>query len=166
MSDLLRLTLVRHAEAEAAPFGTEDRVRALTQRGRHEAHAMSRRLRARHTPPDKLLSSPAERAWMTAVIFGRELGVAPADIERDERLYLASAARLLEVIRSAGASARHLMVFGHNPGICELADGLGDRGVPGMPTCAVYTLEFAAPGWHELEWASGMHGELDWPRQE
>src|SRR5690606_23464033 len=101
VSDLLRLTLVRHAEAEAAPFGTEDRVRALTRRGRHEAHAMSRRLRARHTPPDKLLSSPAERAWMTAVIFGRELGVAPADIERDERLYLASAARLLEVIRSA-----------------------------------------------------------------
>jgi len=41
--------------------------------------------------------------------------VPAAHVLQDERLYLASPADLLAVIRELGGDATHLMVFGHIP---------------------------------------------------
>ena len=102
---------------------------------------MARRLKGRDLKPDRILSSPAVRAITTATIMARELGVAAAKVQQDERLYLAAPKDLLKVVRELGGTRRHLMVVGHNPGITEFADRLsGERSVDNLPTCAVYTL--------------------------
>jgi phosphohistidine phosphatase len=160
-----RLTLVRHAKSDTPFAGQQDWDRPLSLRGQRDAPEMARRLRARKLRPDLILSSPAVRALTTATIMARELKVPASLVGQDERLYLASPADLLAVVRDLGGSATHLMVFGHNPGITDFANRLsaGDR-MDNMPTCAVFTATFALDDWNSLDWGSGQDAEFDYPR--
>ena len=163
---LLRLTLVRHAKTEPARPGQEDWDRVLEPRGQRDAPEMARRLKQISPKVDRVLSSPAVRAITTATIMTRELGVSAQKVQQDERLYLASPKDMLAVIRELGERSRHLMVVGHNPGMTEFADKVSsERGIDNMPTCAVYTLQFAIAAWSELEWDSGVDAELDYPKR-
>ena len=160
-----RLTLVRHSKSDWSLPGQQDWDRALNKRGQRDAPEMARRLRARKLKPDAILSSPAVRALATATIMARELKTAPSIVRQDERLYLAGPADMLTVIRELGGDARHLMVFGHNPGITEFANRLsaGDR-IDNMPTSAVFTATFAIADWSELDWACGQDAQFDYPK--
>jgi phosphohistidine phosphatase len=161
-----RLTLVRHAKTEPARAGQEDWDRALEARGQRDAPEMARRLKHRDLKPDKILSSPAVRALATATIMARELGVSAQKVHQDERLYLAAAKDILAVVREFGGRTRHLMLVGHNPGLTDFADRIsGERSLDNLPTCAVYTLQFAIKDWSELEWDSGVDAELDYPKR-
>jgi len=97
--------------------------------------------------------------------MARELKVPAAHVMQDERLYLASPADLLAVIRERGAGARHLMVFGHNPGMTECANRLsaGDH-IDNLPTCGVFTALFDIAAWSDLDWGSGQDAEFDYPK--
>ena len=160
-----RLTLVRHSKSDWSLPGQQDWDRALNKRGQRDAPEMARRLRARKLKPDAILSSPAVRALATATIMARELKIAPSIVRQDERLYLAGPSDMLTVIRELGGDARHLMVFGHNPGITEFANRLsaGDR-IDNMPTSAVFTATFAIADWSELDWGSGQDAQFDYPK--
>jgi phosphohistidine phosphatase len=163
---MLRLTLVRHAKTEPAHSGQEDWDRTLEPRGQRDAPEMGRRLKGRGLKPDKILTSPAVRTLATTSIMARELGVPASKVTQDERLYLASVKNLRSVIRELGGTAKHLMVVGHNPGLTEFADELSsERSIDNMPTCAVYTLEFDIEEWSELELATGVNAELDYPKK-
>jgi phosphohistidine phosphatase len=160
-----RLTLVRHAKSDWSLPGQQDWDRALNKRGQRDAPEMARRLRARKLKPDRVLASPAVRALATATVMCRELKVPAGQVRQDERLYLASPADLLAVVRELGGGARHLMVFGHNPGITDFANRLsaGDR-IDNMPTCAVFTALFDLDDWRTLDWGGGQEAEFDYPK--
>ena len=68
-------------------------------------------------------------------------------------------------MRELGGDVDHLMVFGHNPGITDCANLLsaGDK-IDNMPTCAVFTACFALENWTDVQWASGVEAEFDYPR--
>jgi len=85
------LYLLRHGEtawnAERRVQGTRDS--ALTERGRAQATAMGRALRkelAREQRPTVFLRSPLGRVRETALLVGRELGLAPDEWRDDPRL--------------------------------------------------------------------------------
>jgi len=160
-----RLTLVRHAKSDWSLPGQADWDRVLNKRGQQDAPEMARRLRSRKLKPDLILASPAVRALTTASIMARELKVPAEQIAQDERLYLADPVHIVEVIRELGGDVPHLMVFGHNPGITECANKLsaGEK-IDNMPTCAVFTACFAIDSWSQLDWASGVEAEFDYPR--
>ena len=163
---MLRLTLVRHAKTESAHSGQEDWDRVLEPRGQLDAPEMGRRLKSRGLKPERILTSPAIRATSTASIFARELGVPATKILPDERLYLAGVKSLLTVVQELGGTTKHLMIVGHNPGLTEFADALSsERSIDNMPTCAVYTLEFDIKNWSELELATGVNAEFDYPKK-
>ncbi len=160
-----RLTLVRHAKSDWSLPGQADWDRPLNRRGQQDAPEMARRLRLRKLKPDAVLSSPAVRALATASIITHALRVPAARIRQDERLYLASPKDMLSVIQELGADAKHLMLFGHNPGMTELANELsaGDQ-IDNMPTCAVFTAVFDIGDWSELAPATGQDAEFDYPK--
>ena len=160
-----RLTLVRHAKSDWSLPGQNDWDRPLNKRGQRDAPEMARRLRSRRLKPDLILSSPAVRALTTASVMARELKVPAAHVRQDERLYLASPADLLAVIRELGGEARHLMVFGHNPGLTECANRLsaGDH-IDNLPTCGVFSALFDVQSWRELGWHGGQDAEFDYPK--
>jgi len=160
-----RLTLVRHAKSDWSLPGQNDWDRPLNKRGQRDAPEMARRLRSRRLKPDLILSSPAVRALTTATVMARELKVDAANVLQDERLYLASAADLLTVVRELGGEAKHVMVFGHNPGMNDCANQLsaGDQ-IDNLPTCGVFTAQFDIATWGELDWNSGQDAEFDYPK--
>jgi len=160
-----RLTLVRHAKSDWSLPGQNDWDRPLNKRGQRDAPEMARRLRSRRLKPDLILSSPAVRAVTTASVMARELRVPAARLVQDERLYLAGPADLLAVVRELGGEARHLMVFGHNPGMTEFANRLsaGDQ-IDNLPTCGVFTAEFDVQDWSGLDWGGGQEAEFDYPK--
>ena len=160
-----RLTLVRHAKSDWSLPGQDDWDRPLNKRGQRDAPEMARRLRSRRLKPDLILSSPAVRALSTAAVMARELKVPAAHVMQDERLYLASPADLLAVVRERGGAARHVMVFGHNPGITECANHLSTgEHIDNLPTCGVFTALFDVAAWSELGWDSGREVEFDYPK--
>lgn len=160
-----RLTLVRHAKSDWSLPGQDDWDRPLNRRGQRDAPEMARRLRSRRLKPDLILSSPAVRAVTTAAVMARELKVPAAQLLQDERLYLASPADVLAAVREHGGEARHVMVFGHNPGLTECANRLSaSEHIDNLPTCGVFTAMFDVRSWSELDWHGGQDVEFDYPK--
>ncbi len=161
MKDLI---LIRHAKSSWKDSSLDDRERPLNKRGERDAPEMGARLARHRNRPDLIVSSPAVRALETARIIARKLGYPRKDIVVQERLYGAGIVELLDVIRKADDSVATLMLFGHNPGLTELANHLGPRPIPNLPTCGVLHLGFDADTWSTVGYARGNEMLFDFPK--
>ena len=102
--------------------------------------------------PTLIITSPATRALATARIFASALDYAADRLREAEDAYLASPAELLDLVHRLGGRSRHVMLFGHNPGISRFAGLLAGDDSPGdMPTCAVASLVAPLRHWPELQ---------------
>jgi phosphohistidine phosphatase len=113
-----RLVLLRHAKSAWPDM--PDHERPLARRGRRDAPVMGRWLRAARLVPDLVLCSTARRARETWQLAQSGLGAAPP-VLFDDRVYEASAASLLDLIRRQSGAARTLLVVGHDPAVPGLA---------------------------------------------
>lgn len=164
-SAMKRLTLVRHAKSSWKEMGLNDHDRPLNKRGKHDAPLMGKRLRGRGASPDLLLSSTAKRARKTAEVIAETIGYRPAAVAYDERLYLAGVDSLLAVIRGLDDEKDHVMLFGHNPGLTELANRLGDSPLENLPTCGVYSVELPIDHWRHAGELPGRLRLYDYPKR-
>jgi len=161
---MLRLTLIRHAKSAWDDPTLDDFERPLNARGRRDAPAMAQRLGELKRRPDRLVSSPALRAITTARAFAEVLGIAPQDIELQARIYDASRKTLAEVVQGLDPGARHVALFGHNPGFSELARWLATCPFTEMPTCAIAQLELQVGSWSELGPGCGKLANYLYPK--
>ena len=132
------LLLLRHAKSSWKEPGLRDFERPLNSRGREAAPVMGRYMRARKLRPDLILCSPAERARQTAALVAEAAGLG-AKIRYDERIYEATAERLVEVVSQVEESCEQLMLIGHNPGLEDLVELLSGQ-EPGMSTATIAVL--------------------------
>jgi len=119
------LVLLRHAKS-AWPEDVPDHDRPLAGRGQRDAPAMGRWLRAAGHLPDQVLCSTARRARETWQFAQPELGADPP-VSFEQRIYQASAAQLLGLVREEPSAVKALLVVGHDPAIHELALMLAGR---------------------------------------
>ncbi len=146
-----RLIVMRHAQAGELPGGP-DAERALRARGRRDAAAAGSWLRAHDFIPEAVICSTARRARQTWLHVSDDLGAA-AKVSNDPRLYDASAAQLLDVIRQTSPDVGTLMYIGHNPAAQQLAAALtGQR--PEFPAAAIAVIELPG-GWPDAGPGSG-----------
>jgi phosphohistidine phosphatase len=150
-----RVTLMRHADARWKDAALSDIDRPLSRRGTHAAEVMARRLTELHLVPELLLVSPARRAQQTGEILARGLSLPPRRVQREDGLYLASAADLLAIIRKCGPRVAHLMLVAHNPGLSELVEQLLPQGdAQSLGTAAFCSMDFACERWEALDAAA------------
>ena len=143
-----RLTLMRHADARWQDPGVADLERPLNRRGTAAAEAMARRLLELALVPDLLLVSPARRTQQTAEIVARELAIPARRVQHEEKLYLAAAHDLLQVVQRTGPRIAHLLVIAHNPGVSELMTLLVPKsGSASLAAAALCSIAFDAAGW-------------------
>jgi phosphohistidine phosphatase len=158
------VTIVRHAHAEKHDGDVEDFERRLDKRGRKEAEQMAELAHGLGVRADYVVSSPAVRAISTAKEFARSLGYPLQKIRHDDRIYLAERATLVGILRATPASARHVVLVGHNPGLSRLAGWLaGDETIGELPTAAVCTLKAAIDGWDGIAAGAFEKVRLRWP---
>lgn len=135
-----QLILLRHAHAEPAAAGQDDRERGLSETGRVEAEAAGAWLRAHAIVPDRVLYSNAARTKETLAALG-DVGGAPA--HEEAAIYEASPG-ILAALADANRDSERLMLVGHNPGLEQLAALMhsGQSGdYRGMPPAGVAVLD-------------------------
>ena len=151
------LTLLRHAKSSWDDSVPRDFDRPLNAKGRRAAAAMGRHLAREGVRFDYLVVSPAVRVAETLDGFESGYGRLPTSVE-DRRIYLASAATLLEVVQGLPAEAEQVLLVGHNPGledlvlmlVPEVATGLRDVVEEKYPTASVAEMRFATANWAEV----------------
>ncbi len=159
-----RITLLRHAKSSWKDASVADRDRPLNRRGSKSAPNMGKRLANRGVRPSLLLTSPAKRARETARLIARELNYPLEFIQSESELYLATPETILQVVARQDDGFNDVMVFGHNPGITELANRLGDRDIDNVPTCGVVGIELDVQEWAEIVAADGKTVFFDYPK--
>ncbi len=153
-----RLVVLRHAKSDW-PEAVADVDRPLAERGRRDAAAVGQWLRDAGIRPDLVVVSPAQRARDTWALAAESLG-APSHVVVDDRVYGASAAELLELIRGTDDAVRTLVLVGHAPSVEHLTHMLQDgNGFPGdlarltakYPTSGLAVLDVPADSWGSVE---------------
>jgi phosphohistidine phosphatase len=156
------LTLLRHAKSGWDDGVQRDFDRPLNAKGKRAAVSMGRHIRAEGLRFDHLVASPALRVAETLEAFASGYGRLP-EVVADRRIYMASAATLLEVVCDLPPSADAALMVGHNPGLEDLVLML----VPGggtprdaveekYPTASVAELRFAVENWAAVKAGGGV----------
>ena len=159
-----RITLLRHAKSSWKDASLADRDRPLNRRGNKTAPDMGKRLAELGVRPSLLLTSPAKRARETARLIARELNYPLEFIQSESDLYLATPETILQIVARQDNGFNDVMLFGHNPGITELANRLGDRNIDNVPTCGMVGIELDVKEWTEIVAADGKTVFFDYPK--
>lgn len=160
------LYLTRHAKSSWDDPGLHDFERPLNKRGKKNAPAMGQRLKEMGVLPDRIITSPAERAQSTTRLMAGEIGYPGKRIMEDRRIYNNSMADLLAVIRDVESAVDHLMIVGHNPSITELARYLSGIEVENIPTCGVFAIGFDLDTWTAIEEGTGKVRFFEYPKKQ
>jgi phosphohistidine phosphatase len=156
------LTLLRHAKSGWDDPVSRDFDRPLNPKGQRASQMMGRHMRALGLEFDAVAASPAVRVKETLAHVGTGYGgdLAPA---WDQRLYLASAATILDLVRELPEGAASALISGHNPGLEELVLLLvpDDRNPARddveikFPTASLAVMRFDVDSWERVSPGKG-----------
>lgn len=141
------LTILRHGKAARNDVGMSDYERPLSPRGEADAPVMAERITDAGIRPSLIMSSPAARAWTTAKLVARALSYPVEFLQREDRVYLASLDKLLDVVSEQDAAFNSIILVGHNPGLTELANHLLPGVTDSIPTCGIVSLNIETDSW-------------------
>jgi len=119
MSMTRELLLLRHGKSDWSA-DADDYHRPLKDRGKRGAQRIGVWLAQQKMVPDLIVTSPAERALVSAQKACKAMGNGDAGIQRDRRIYEAVVDDLLAVLGDCPQDAGRVMLVGHNPGLEDL----------------------------------------------
>jgi phosphohistidine phosphatase len=160
------LYLVRHAKAGWHDPALADFDRALTKKGRWQAEQMSWRLHKKGVIPERLVSSPANRAIETAEIFADTLGIDRHNIMQRIEIYEGGAEALAAVVRALSDQDNTVMLFGHNPAISHFIQWLTGKSANSMETCGIARIDIAEERWNDAGEGCGKLIWYEYPERE
>ncbi len=160
-----RLYLVRHAKSSWDFPELPDFERPLNDRGRRDAPYMGKVLKDLKVNPDKIISSPVVRAYVTARTIASQIEYPLEQIETSEKIYENDAGELIDLIQSTDDDLGSLMMFGHNPALTLLNNYLSDKSLDNIPTCAIVCLDFKVQSWKEVQTDKGEFVFFEYPKK-
>lgn len=164
-SILRTLYIIRHAKSSWTEPNSPDFDRPLNERGLRNAPFMAHLFKKRGEPVDLLVSSTANRALSTALIFAKELGVPEQDVLRIKALYHSSVPTLLHTLNHLPNTMQRAMLFGHNPGLTELVEYLSSEDIGNLPTCGMVRIDFPGDDWTLVSRDLGTLVWMDYPKR-
>lgn len=164
-----KLYLVRHAKSSWADMGMDDFDRPLNERGKKDAPHMAKLLKHHNVVPDRMISSPANRALSTCLVFADVLKYDESGITTDKKLYHASADAILHVLSQQkehkGEEEDVTLLFGHNPGITDFANALLNIGIDNIPTCGIVGATLDIDTWANIRFGCGKLTSFEYPKK-
>jgi len=164
--DMKNLIVVRHAKSSWKDTTLADHLRPLNKRGKRDAPEMGARLADRALQVDRIISSPAVRALTTAQMIARAAGYPGKEIVIDERLYPGDLASLMALIRELDEPLHTVMLFGHNPGLTDLVNTIGDDTIDNVPTCGVVEITLPIDRWKQTGRKGALAVRFDYPKKD
>ena len=160
-----KIYLVRHAKSSWKYPKLDDFERPLNKRGRKNAPFMGTVLKKRGILPDLILSSPANRAAMTARIMATRIDYPIEDVIYMESMYGADEQEMVEIVGQMDDGIDRLMLVGHNPGLTNLANTLGNDPVSNVPTSGIYAVRFKIASWNRIRNRRGKTDFFEYPKK-
>lgn len=146
-----RLIFVRHGRAEEASALFPDFERSLSIKGKVVSEQMANLLAEKENNHGIFISSPAFRAYETALIFARVFKVNADDIIIRSSLYShGSLSTFTELIEKLPDEISTIYLFGHNPAFTEIPDRLSKGGCDFMPKSGIVCLSFKTDAWNGI----------------
>ncbi len=166
------LTLLRHAKSGWDDPVARDFDRPLNKRGDKAAAVMGLYMKREGLAFDQVVASPAVRVIDTidGVVKGYGQRI---EANWDRRIYLASSASLMDVLRDIGDGPKSVLMVGHNPGMEDMVfdlvpdDGsspLRDEVYEKYPTGALAQIEIAIDSWADIDRGKGKITRFVRPR--
>lgn len=159
-----KLTLLRHAKSDWHA-AANDYERPLNKRGRKSAVLIGQRLAKRDYHPEKLISSPAERAKQTAIKIAEQIDYPATEIEFQAEIYEAGLQTLIELVRQLDDDSDDVMLVGHNPGFSALGQWLSNEAPDWLPTCGLLRFELPIHSWAQSEENCAVLRWYDYPKK-
>ncbi len=125
----VELLLLRHGKSDWETL-CDDFYRPLKDRGKRGAQRIGVWLAQHELEPDIIISSPAERALVSAQKCCKAMGSGAQDIHPDPRVYAADTDMLLAVLADCPEQAKRVMLVGHNPALEDLLNWLSHEDIP------------------------------------
>ena len=157
--------LVRHAKSSWKYPNLDDFERPLNKRGRKNAPFMGTILEKLKVAPDLIISSPANRASMTARVIADKIGYPLENIRYSENVYDFSANALINVIKQLDDDVYKAMLVGHNPALTELSNYIGDEAISNIPTAGVFCAELDISSWAKIGSRCGKMTFFEFPKK-
>ena len=142
--------MVRHAKS-SWEFNLPDRERPLADRGIQDAILVGQKLNKLNLHNDKVYSSPAKRAFDTALLMVSELGLSTENIQIEEDLYDFMGEQILGFVRSLPDDLHTIMTFGHNNACTHIAQSIGNYTNANVPTATAVIFHFDVSLWSDIQ---------------
>jgi phosphohistidine phosphatase len=125
---------------------------------------MAQRLRDLDLKPDLIVSSPANRAMLTAAVVAELFEIDSDSIQTESDIYEGTVSDIIRVIRGLEDTASCAIIFGHNPGFTYAANALCGTAIDNIPTCGVVCIDFPYESWREVVGEDGTLVFFDFPK--
>jgi phosphohistidine phosphatase len=166
------LGLWRHAKSDWNDRSARDFDRPLNGRGLRGAAIVGKHIASQPVYWERIIASPAVRVAQTIEVGAAAARINP-QVRWDRRIYLASSATLLDLLREQEGDPATILMCGHNPGLEDLIfdlvpdDGsspLRDLVEEKFPTATFARLEIDIDRWADLDEGSARLVQLTRPR--
>lgn len=144
------ILLVRHAKSSWAEPHLKDKHRPLNKRGKRDGPYISKYCRQIGLIPDRLLSSPAVRAYATAQFFHAEFHKEVTSLTKETDLYFGEESDWMYLINELPETVSFPAFFSHNPTITYFTNLFKGEELDNVPTCGVIHLISSAASWSEV----------------
>ncbi len=146
-----RVHILRHAKTESLGFGaTKDFERKLLPRGKQDAQIVAENWIQENECPQIILSSTANRAKETALIFASAVQFPLEKIQWKKELYMADFVQLDKILNTLPDDIFSVLIIAHNMGLTDYANmKIADFRLDVLPTAACIGFELDLKSWQE-----------------
>ncbi|MCK0130632.1 histidine phosphatase family protein [Flavobacteriaceae bacterium F08102] len=146
-----KLYIVRHAKSSWEYPSAKDIDRPLKERGINDAYLMSGVLKKMVDCPDTFVSSCANRALHTAMIFSYTFNFPLANVKISKSLYSFSDGYLIKTVKALDNDYDSAIIFSHDHGINSFVNKFGSKPISHVSTCGVIGIEFDNKHWKNVK---------------
>lgn len=158
-----QLFIARHGKAETTSQEGTDLARRLTDVGVERTRRIAENLRDNQLLPDLILSSNAERAFSTALLFADILTPTHPSVEVESPLYMATPDEVFQLLGQLDLPQQKLMLVAHNPTMALLVHHFLGVEPDSFPTSGVVVVDLPIDSWAQAKSALGVLRHRIWP---
>ena len=142
--------MVRHAKS-SWKHDVIDHQRPLKTRGEKDGALVSNIVKLEIESPQRIISSDATRAYVTALYFKEALKVNDENFSTNHELYDFAGQNVMNIIKGLDNTLESVMIVGHNHAFTSVANMLGNKYIENVPTCGFIMLEFDVDDWSQVK---------------
>jgi phosphohistidine phosphatase len=158
------LIILRHGKSSWDDSTLRDFDRPLLNKGKRRTQLIADHLKVNSLVPELIISSPAVRAYETAVIAALNLNYNPETIQKNDNLYFVNTEKYFEAVYSSSDEINTLMIVGHNPMITDFCNYFLTVKINNLPTSGLAVFKLLTDTWEETSKCSRTTEQLLFPK--